>query len=173
VVDRADQTLCLEGLPAQAPPPALSLLRHFSAPVKLEMGRPTGELVHLLATDSDPFARWDAGQVLLRRAVLRRAAGRPDAQLEEELLDAFRRILADPSLAESSRSVLLALPGLAELEDAAPQPDGLAAPFRHRPGRTPGRSPGALHAPVGAALAGRGGRSHADRHDLELAGGRR
>ena len=123
VVDQADQTLCLEGLPAQAPPPALSLLRHFSAPVKLEMGRPTGELVHLLATDSDPFARWDAGQVLLRRAVLRRAAGRPDAQLEEELLDAFRRILADPSLAESSRSVLLALPGLAELEDAAPEPD--------------------------------------------------
>jgi aminopeptidase N len=123
VVDRADQTLCLEGLPAQAPPPALSLLRHFSAPVKIEMGRPTGELVHLLATDSDPFARWDAGQVLLRRAVLRRAAARPDDQLEEELLDAFRHILADSSLAESSRSVLLALPGLPELEDAAPEPD--------------------------------------------------
>jgi len=123
VLDRAEQKVCLEGLPPQGPPPALSLLRHFSAPVKLSLGRPTGELVHLLATDSDPFARWDAGQVLLRRAVLRRAAGRPDGQLEEEIIDAFGRILADPSLAESSRSVLLSLPGLAELEDAAPQPD--------------------------------------------------
>ena len=123
VLDRPEQTILLEGLPRQAPPPALSLLRHFSAPVKLEIGRPTGELVHLFTTDSDPFARWDAGQVLLRRAVLRRAAGRPDAQLEEELTDAFRHILADPALAESSRSLLLALPGLPELEDATSEPD--------------------------------------------------
>ena len=123
VVDRAEQRLRLEGLPAQAPPPALSLLRHFSAPVKLELGRPASELVHLLASDSDPFARWDAGQVLLRRAVLRRAAGRPDGLLEEELIDAFGRILADSSLAESSRSALLSLPGLPELEDAALEPD--------------------------------------------------
>ena len=83
------------------------------------MGRPTAELVHLLAADSDPFARWDAGQVLLRQAVLARAAGRADGLLEEELIDAFGRILADPSLSEASRSVLLALPGLPELEDAA------------------------------------------------------
>ncbi|MFM8605683.1 MAG: aminopeptidase N, partial [Cyanobium sp.] len=123
VVDRAEQRLRLEGLPAQAQPPALSLLRQFSAPVKLELGRPASELVHLLASDSDPFARWDAGQVLLRRAVLRRATGRPDGLLEEELIDAFGRILADPSLSESSRSVLLSLPGLPELEDAAPEPD--------------------------------------------------
>ena len=123
VLDRPELTLRLEGLPAQAPPPALSLLRHFSAPVKLALGRPTGELVHLLATDSDPFARWDAGQELMRRAVLRRAAGRPDALLEEELTDAFGRILADPTLSEASRSVLLSLPGLAELEDAGPHPD--------------------------------------------------
>jgi aminopeptidase N len=46
-----------------------------------------------------------------------------DGGLEEALIAAFERILADPSLSEASRSVLLALPGLAELEDAAPQPD--------------------------------------------------
>ncbi|PHX67949.1 MAG: aminopeptidase N [Cyanobium sp. Baikal-G2] len=119
VIDRPQQNLRLVGLPRQGHPPALSLLRHFSAPVILEMGRPTAELVHLLAADSDPFARWDAGQVLLRQAVLARAAGRADGLLEEELIDAFGRILADPSLSEASRSVLLALPGLPELEDAA------------------------------------------------------
>ncbi len=119
VIDQPQQNLRLVGLPRQHHPPALSLLRHFSAPVILEMGRPTAELVHLLAADSDPFARWDAGQVLLRQAVLARAAGGTDGLLEEELIDAFGRILADPSLSEASRSVLLALPGLPELEDAA------------------------------------------------------
>ncbi len=119
VIDQSQQILRLVGLPQQGHPPALSLLRHFSAPVILEMGRPTAELVHLLAADSDPFARWDAGQVLLRQAVLARAAGSADGLLEEELIDAFGRILADPSLSEASRSVLLALPGLPELEDAA------------------------------------------------------
>lgn len=91
--------------------------------MKVALGRPSSELVHLLAADSDPFARWDAGQVLLRRALLRRAAGRVDGVLEDALIDAFGRILADPSLSEASRSVLLALPGLAELEDGAPEPD--------------------------------------------------
>ena len=119
VIDQPQQNLRLVGLPRQQHPPALSLLRHFSAPVIMEIGRPTAELVHLLAADSDPFARWDAGQVLLRQAVLARAAGGTDGLLEEELIDAFGRILADPSLSEASRSVLLALPGLPELEDAA------------------------------------------------------
>ncbi|MFM9110873.1 MAG: aminopeptidase N C-terminal domain-containing protein, partial [Prochlorococcaceae cyanobacterium] len=123
VIDRPVQELVLEGLPARPHPPALSLLRQFSAPVKLRIGRPSRELVHLFATDPDPVARWDAGQVLLRRVVLRRAAVRPDGALEEELINAFERILADPCLSEASRSLLLALPGLAELEDAAPEPD--------------------------------------------------
>jgi len=125
VIDAADQRLRLVGLPRQHHPPALSLLRQFSAPVKLELGRPTAELVHLLAADRDPFARWDAGQELWRQALLARAAAgaaepAPVAGvLEEELVDALGRILADPSLSDASRSALLALPGLPELEEAA------------------------------------------------------
>jgi aminopeptidase N len=83
------------------------------------MGRPVAELVHLLAHDSDPVARWDAGQLLLRRALLARRQGPTDNQLEEELVDAFGRILADPALSQASRAALLALPGAGELEDAA------------------------------------------------------
>jgi aminopeptidase N len=122
VIDQAEHRLRLVGLPPHAHPPALSLLRQFSAPVRLELGRPTAELVHLLAHDSDPFARWDAGQILLRQALLARAqpgAESGDERLESELIDAFGRILADPTLSEASRAVLMALPGLAELEDAA------------------------------------------------------
>ena len=143
VIDQAVQELRFVGLPRQAHPPALSLLRHFSAPVKLEIGRPASELVHLLSCDSDPVARWDAGQTLLSQLVLARAGctgtdpgGREteDAQgttvdparregLEDELIDAFGRILTDPSLSQASRALLLALPGMAELEEAGPEPD--------------------------------------------------
>ena len=123
VIDQAEQTLRIEGLPDQVQPPALSLLRHFSAPVRLEMGRPARELVHLFAHDSDPFARWDAGQILMRRALVRRAQGRPDGLLEEELLEAFGRILADPTLSEASRSALMTLPALPELEEGVVEPD--------------------------------------------------
>ncbi len=129
VLQEERQRLCFEGLPRQCHPPALSLLRHFSAPVRLEMGRPIEELVHLFASDSDAFARWDAGQILLREAVLARATGQPQQKLEAELIDAFARILADPSLAEASRAALLSLPGLSELEEAMAQsapPDPVA-----------------------------------------------
>ena len=119
VIDQATTQLRLSGLPRQHHPPALSLLRQFSAPVKLEIGRPAAELVHLLAHDSDPVARWDAGQQLLRRTLLARSTNNADAQLEDELIDAFGRILVDPALSQASRAVLLALPGAAELEDAA------------------------------------------------------
>jgi aminopeptidase N len=123
VIDRPEHHIVLEGLPEQTPPPALSLLRRFSAPVRIELGRPASELVHLLATDTDPVARWDAGQTLLRRVLVRRALGRADQGLEEELITAIERILADPSLSETSRSILLTLPGMAELEDAVDEPD--------------------------------------------------
>jgi len=43
-------------------PPVLSVLRGFSAPVKIDLRRGEDELAFLLAHDSDPFNRWDAGQ---------------------------------------------------------------------------------------------------------------
>jgi aminopeptidase N len=118
-----ERTLRFEGLEPHAHAPSLSLLRRFSAPVRLEIERPISELLHLLACDSEPFARWDAGQILLRRAVLERAAGVPDEELEEGLIAAFDRILADGGLCDANRSALLALPGMAELEDAMTEPD--------------------------------------------------
>ncbi|MFM7434867.1 MAG: aminopeptidase N, partial [Vulcanococcus sp.] len=119
VMDQPQQELTLVGLEPHSHPPALSMLRGFSAPVKLAFQRDSRELLHLLACDSDPFARWDAGQELLRQAVLQRAAGGPNDELETGLVAAFERILAEPGLCDANRSMLLALPGLPELEDAA------------------------------------------------------
>lgn len=52
--------------------PVLSVLRDFSAPVKLEVvGQDTQDLVFLLGHDSDSFSRWEAGQRLQRTLLLK------------------------------------------------------------------------------------------------------
>lgn len=50
--------------------PVPSLLRHFSAPVKLNYDYSTEELAFLMANDSDEFNRWDAGQRLGLKLIL-------------------------------------------------------------------------------------------------------
>ena len=123
VIDQAEQTVVFEGFEPHSHPPALSLLRRFSAPVQLEFQRPITELLHLLSSDGEPLARWDAGQDLLRQVLLQRAAGAPDEALEDGLVAAFERILVEGTLSDGNRCALLSMPGLAELEAASEQPD--------------------------------------------------
>jgi aminopeptidase N len=69
--------------------PVPSLLRGFSAPVLLHYPYTDAELLHLMAHDDDPFARWEAGQRLAADIILRRK-GKPPAGF----LEAARRVLA-------------------------------------------------------------------------------
>jgi len=55
-------------------PPLPSLLRNFSAPVKLQ-GAPLERLKFLAIHDTDPVARWDAGQQVATRMQRTSAAG--------------------------------------------------------------------------------------------------
>merc|ERR1719217_1898899 len=48
--------------------PVPSVLRGFSAPVKLEMATSDADLAFLAAHDDDPFNRWDASQRLYKKA---------------------------------------------------------------------------------------------------------
>jgi aminopeptidase N len=111
---------------ADQPPPALSVLRGFSAPVSLVMERSREELLHLFGHDDDAFSRWDAGQELQRRALVARAAGDPDLALEDGLLSAFEAILADERIESAERTCLLQGPGLADLEAGLLEPDPIA-----------------------------------------------
>lgn len=52
--------------------PIPSLLRNFSAPVKLKVNYSDEELAFLMQSDTDGFNRWDAAQELASRIVLRR-----------------------------------------------------------------------------------------------------
>jgi aminopeptidase N len=94
--------------------PVLSVLRDFSAPVKLRMDRTRDELAFLMAHDGDAFSRWDAGQELASQLLLElaedSAAGR-SLNLDPLQSDAFGKILADDRLDHSLRALALTLPG--------------------------------------------------------------
>ncbi len=97
---------------AEAPLP--SLLRGFSAPVKLHMDYSDAELAFLLAHDSDDFNRWDAGETLAVRTLLGLVEdfrqGREPAP-SGILADAYRRVLTDPDLHPAMKAQILTLPG--------------------------------------------------------------
>ncbi|HEY1609694.1 MAG TPA: aminopeptidase N [Paraburkholderia sp.] len=104
------QTFAFVDVPVK---PLPSLLRNFSAPVIVEYDYSNDELAFLLAHDSDPFNRWEAGQRLATRELLSlstaAAAGRTLA-LDDAVVDAFRRVLTDETLSPAFRELALMLP---------------------------------------------------------------
>ncbi len=97
--------------------PVPSLLRDFSAPVILDYDYSDTELAFLLAHDSDPFNRWEAGQRLASRRLLALAAGGVAADLgyaltdEDKLIaEALRKLLRETSLDPAFRDLVLTLP---------------------------------------------------------------
>ncbi len=81
--------------------PAVSLLRHFSAPVKVNYEQSQEEQLFLVAHDSDPFNRWEAGRRYAQALVLRHvAAAKTNTELppDDAYHTSLRRIIADPSL---------------------------------------------------------------------------
>jgi len=93
--------------------PVLSVGRGFSAPIRLELERAPEELAFLLAHDTDPFSRWEAGQDLAKRILLRLVgdalAGR-QLEVEPLIVDAFRKVLLDDELDGSIKALTLGLP---------------------------------------------------------------
>ncbi len=111
--------------------PTPSLLRGFSAPVKLNYGYSRDQLTFLMSHDSDGFARWEAGQRLgvgvIQEVVSQIQAGESDQALtiDKRLIEAFDSNLSeaiardnDPALDKAMIAEMLMLPDegyLAEL----------------------------------------------------------
>ncbi|MDK4671574.1 DUF3458 domain-containing protein, partial [Kingella kingae] len=94
-----------------------SLLRGFSAPVHLNFDYTDEQLALLLANDDDPFARWEAGQTLYRRAILanEHALANGDNMPEHgKLIDALRNVL-NAEIDPAFKALLLKIPTEAEL----------------------------------------------------------
>ncbi|XP_029127383.1 puromycin-sensitive aminopeptidase isoform X2 [Cajanus cajan] len=100
--------------------PVPSLLRGYSAPIRLESDLTDSDLFFLLANDSDEFNRWEAGQVLARKLMLNLV---DDLQhnkpliLNPNFVDGFKRILCDSSLDKEFVAKAITLPGEGEIMD--------------------------------------------------------
>ncbi|AUT58793.1 aminopeptidase N [Paraburkholderia terrae] len=100
--------------------PLPSLLRNFSAPVVVEYDYTADELAFLLAHDSDPFNRWEAGQRLATRELLtlaELAATGKALELDDTVVAAFGRVLNDETLSPAFRELALMLPSEAYLAE--------------------------------------------------------
>ena len=90
--------------------PVPSLLRGFSAPVRLDDGLTPAQRLVLLAHDNDPFTRFEAGQRLVLDSLLAalRDGGAP--QLDDALAQALRQTLRSPALAPAFKELVLQPP---------------------------------------------------------------
>ncbi|MFT4432217.1 aminopeptidase N [Caballeronia sp. 15715] len=93
--------------------PLPSLLRNFSAPVVVDYDYTNEQLAFLLAHDSDPFNRWEAGQRLATRELLAladRASKREELTLDDQVVSAFAQVLDDSTLTPAFQELALMLP---------------------------------------------------------------
>jgi len=99
-------------------PPILSLLRDFSAPVKIKSILSSERLAFLLAHDSDAFSRWDAGQMLTKRELrrlLQDYKAKKPLEVNSLWLEAYHAILKEETLDPAMKATMLTLPSLLEL----------------------------------------------------------
>src|SRR6056297_321269 len=104
------QSFSFDGLPAR---PVPSILRGFSAPVILERETDNTERAFLLAHDTDPFNKWEAGRALARDGLI--AQIRDGAAPDTAYLDAVHAMARDDSLDPAFRALALGLPGQDDL----------------------------------------------------------
>ena len=116
-VTEAEQTFTFVDIAEQ---PLPSLLRGFSAPVKLSFPYSRDQLMFLMQHDSDGFNRWDAGQQLsvqvLQELIAQQQKGEALA-MDPRLVTALRSVLTNDSLDQAMVAEMLSLPGEAYLTE--------------------------------------------------------
>ncbi|SMO42314.1 aminopeptidase N [Thalassovita litoralis] len=105
-----EQSFTFEGLATR---PVPSILRGFSAPVILHRDSTNEERAFLLAHDTDPFNKWEAGRALARDGLIRmiRNGDAPDTSY----LDSLTAVVRDDTLDPAFRALALGLPSQDDL----------------------------------------------------------
>ncbi|MFN4158157.1 MAG: aminopeptidase N [Gemmobacter sp.] len=127
-VNETEQSFTFDGLSAR---PVPSILRGFSAPVNLDRAASPEERAFLLAHDTDPFNKWEAGRTLAKEVLARMICD--GAAPGPAWLDALAAVAFDDSLDPAFRALALRLPGEDDL-----------AQTLHEAGHVP--DPAAIHA---------------------------
>ena len=118
VLTQSSQTVNFINVAAQ---PVPSLLRGFSAPIILDYAYTEAELLTLLAHDTDPFSRWEAGQRLglkIATDLIATQAINAPTNIENSTInstlnsyiEAMRKVLRDPALDAAFKELVLTLP---------------------------------------------------------------
>ena len=105
ILDQPEATISFFGIDE---PPLLSINRDFSAPILLEVDRPAGELERLAEVDPNPFARYEACQELMYRALIDGTRGGPADPAA--VIAAMRGTLRSNALDPAFKGEALSLP---------------------------------------------------------------
>ncbi|AWH87084.1 aminopeptidase N [Limnobaculum parvum] len=116
-ITQAEQTLVFDRVPQQ---PIVSLLREFSAPVKLDYPYTDKQLAFLMQYSTNDFSRWDAAQMLLAKYIkenVTRLQKGGAFELPLHVIDAFRAILLSDRLDPALAALILSLPSENEMSE--------------------------------------------------------
>jgi aminopeptidase N len=105
VLDQAKQSVTFDNVTES---PLLSINREFTAPIVLQADRPADELERLAQADTDPFARYEAMQELMMRALV--AGARGDEVDAEPVIRAIAATLRSNSLDPAFKAEAILLP---------------------------------------------------------------
>lgn len=114
-LSKAEQNFVFKNIPIK---PQLSILRNFSAPVKLKHNDSIEYLSFMLEKDSDNYNRWYCGQRLYTKIILELASNAQQGKelhLPEFIYNIFANILLDAELNLNLKAELLTLPPISML----------------------------------------------------------
>jgi aminopeptidase N len=114
VLSQAEATFRFSNVPADVVP---SVLRDFSAPVILDDGLADADRLVLLAHDTDPVNRWEAGQRLALSQLVAAITGDGTLVLNDAFVEAMRAVLRDPALDPAFKELVLTPPSEAYVSE--------------------------------------------------------
>ncbi|MGX9520501.1 aminopeptidase N [Vibrio mediterranei] len=114
-VIQSEQEFVFENISSK---PVPSMLREFSAPVRLEFDYSDAQLAFLMINAKNDFAKWDAGQMLLAKYIksnVNSVQSGISVELPSLVIDAFRGVLLNKDLEEAFIAEALSLPSFNEV----------------------------------------------------------
>lgn len=106
--------------------PIPSLLRDFSAPVKLHFSYSRQQLAYLMQYDTDGFCRWDASQqfaIQVLQELITQFQQQQTPKLDSQFVEAYRTLLRDQQLDPAMVALMLTLPSVELLIEMTDQVD--------------------------------------------------
>lgn len=114
---KTEETFVFVNVPHE---PVPSILRGFSAPVKVKLDLTDDERLFLMSNDSDEFNRWDAGQQLAVKLLLNLIRDHQQGKaldLDQSFIDAFGKTLEGSMRDKAFQAFALMLPAETYLAD--------------------------------------------------------